>query len=620
MKFCKECGKGLPEGAEFCKECGTKVKADGEQTESSTSSSFRDARQSKQPMSKKSKMMLVIGGVVVAFLFGGYQAGAYLTSKDRLVEKFETAISEKDAKALSGVLSSNDAKLKIDEKSVKGMLAYFEEYPDEASYMLEHLKTQSKSFDQKGKVSEDEFSDINVVQLEKEGKSFVFDKYELNVNPVYLTVMTNYKDTVLFVDNKEVGKADKADFEKTVGPFLPGIHRLKATLKTDFMELEKKEEVSLAANSGTENYSINLEAEEVTVSLGGYDEETIPNVKYFINGKKVELEPAQHVSFGPVLTDGSMKLKLEAEMPWGTLKTNEIPIYSNYLEPNLANDSALQEELIKNVVLHAKERLEVLTSGDMKKFTTAGQEMVDELENIISENREYGLNYKGSYLGSIFDLDGFDLYQNGEKWKALVTVNEKYKGDEFYDDEKAEVVEYEEALTYDMTWDNKGKKWTVDGYEDAWSFEPENTKEMMEKDPKEVVTSWATVQEVSTDASVDSLDTSSVDTLISNYLYGLVAAINENDFSLVEPYLLPGSELYSAQKDLLKKANEKGFKESLLDYEITETIVEDGKAIISTWEQIDIMYSDGESETKEFNWTYEAVPDEEGNLLLSTIE
>lgn len=628
MKYCKECGSEWHDGAKFCKACGSRA--------DSQSSVQRTAfpEPVKKPLSKKTKWTLIVCGVVLALLFGGYKAEESLTSKERLIQKFESALHEKDAEALSKIITSNDKKLKIDKKSVKSLLAYFEEYPDAANDVISVVKNQSVMMD--GKVSSIEaadFSGTNMVNLEKKGKQFfLYDHYQLTIAPIYLMIGTNYKDTILYMDDKKIAKADSAQFEKTVGPFLPGVHTLKAALKTDFIDLETKETALFVAANETEYFGIHLDAEEVTVNLLGFDEQTVPKVKYFISGKEVPIESSRQVTFGPVLTDGSMKLAVEAEVPWGTVKTNEIPIDSAEMGVSLANNAEVQKAMMDTAVLFAKEGLEALTTGDVSKFSTASKDIKDEMQDEITSNKEYGSYYKGSYLGSVFDLDSFRLYQESGTWKAELLVNERYHSAEYSAEEDPELEDYESAMGYYLRWDAKDKKWLVEGYENVWGINTENTKEIIEKNPKVYQTTWVKEPETApeSDEAEETFETEVsseegdipdyISELMDGYLYGLVDAVNARDFSLVEPYLISGSELYQAQEDLVKKAEEDGFTETFIDYKITDLYVEGGTAEIETWEKVEITYEDGTSEVKEFNWIYEADSHETPEMRLSSIK
>ncbi|USK38720.1 zinc-ribbon domain-containing protein [Cytobacillus firmus] len=621
MKYCKECGKQLKEGAQFCGECGTSYSSNQKQD---SSTRVTNSVKSK-PMDIKTKRIIAAAGVALIILFGGYKAGEALTSQNRLIEKFENALLEKDEKAISKLLTSNDKKLEISEKSVKGFVAYIEKNPDLIGEIIQGLESQAKLMEQQNNSNKneqtmaEEFFPDNMVNLEKDGKILFYDKFEINIPSVYLNLSTNYKDTELFVDGKKVGKSSNADFEKTFGPYLPGIYKIEAKLKTDFVELTTEEEVLLSGFDNKESIGLYLEGEDVTVYFDG-DDTTSLKGKLFINGEDVGVNPFQESTFGPVLTDGSMNLEVEAELPWGKIKTAKIPIDTNEIQINLANNENFQKTLMDTVVSGAKERLEAYTSGDIEKYSAASPSEKDSLQVKVDEAKEYDISFKGKYLGSAFDLNSFSVYSEEGKWKAQLSVNEKYQSDEYYAGESPDMQNSEEYLDYTLVFDDKAEKWLVDGRYSAWSFNDEHIKEFKEKKPKEYVTTWGNSTAASATASSNEGTSEEVTKLMDNYLNQLVSAINSNQFDSVSPYLAADSQLYKDQKALVERLGEKGTTEELLDYQVSNYSQEGSETIIYTWEKIKINYADGTSETKEYNWKYTAVYNADNELVLTNLE
>jgi uncharacterized membrane protein YvbJ len=267
MQFCKECGSKLEDSAKFCKECGTTVI---EQSQTQPSRGHSQAPVVKQPMSKKQKKLLIAAGIAVVVLFGAYKIGDALTSKDRLIDKFESALIDKDSSKVADLLSSTDKKLEIDKDSVKGMMKYLNKNPDKVKEIVSDLRAQSAFIDKtegNGKQSLlDEFAgDMignDLVNLKKNGKFLFYDNYELDIQSVYLTLKTNYKDTGLYIDSKKVGTSNKLNYEKTFGPFVPGLHTTEAKLKTKFVALKTYEEFLL--NSSKEEKGLYLDGHELT--------------------------------------------------------------------------------------------------------------------------------------------------------------------------------------------------------------------------------------------------------------------------------------------------------------------------------------------------------------------
>jgi len=98
-------------------------------------------------------------------------------------------------------------------------------------------------------------------------------------------------------------------------------------------------------------------------------------------------------------------------------------------------------------------------------------------------------------------------------------------------------------------------------------------------------------------------DTYYVEYSINNYLYQMVRAINSYNFSMVEPYLITGGQLYNAQKKLITDLNKQNIKERLLEYKITSMEpISDGYRV-KTYEKYLIDYN-GNEKSKDFKSTY----------------
>lgn len=94
MDFCKECGRELAEQAQFCKHCGTPV--NGRQTDAEEPVNQDPVH--KRKISRKSMMIWAAIAAVCVLLFAGYKAGEALTSKEKLIGDFESALKQNDEK------------------------------------------------------------------------------------------------------------------------------------------------------------------------------------------------------------------------------------------------------------------------------------------------------------------------------------------------------------------------------------------------------------------------------------------------------------------------------------------------------------------------------------------
>lgn len=86
-----------------------------------------------------------------------------------------------------------------------------------------------------------------------------------------------------------------------------------------------------------------------------------------------------------------------------------------------------------------------------------------------------------------------------------------------------------------------------------------------------------------------------IEETVRNFKYFMVKAVNENDFSLIENFLLEKSELYNSQKQLVSSLASKKVKKELIKFYIENIEYQDKDDIkVYVYEQIGIKYPDEE--------------------------
>lgn len=534
-------------------------------------------------------------------LFAGYKTGEALTSKEKLISDFEAALDQKDAKKAAKLLQSSDVDLAVTEKNVKPLLDYLKEHPDEEKELISSLKSGAGH---------------PLMTIEKKGRRFwIYDNYVLNTAPVYLTVKTNYKDTGLFVNGEKVITTEKENFEKKIGPFVPGIYEVKAKLKSGITDLEKAEKVT--ALQGDVKVNADLDGHMAKLVFGeGYE-----NLKgtLWINDQEMKINPFKGTEFGPVLADGSMTAAVEAQFPWGKLKSEKTPIESGEIEVNLASDKEFMDEMMTTVVSHTKEAAKAFASGDVSGMTLAATSYQTSLKEVTDGLKSSSTYYKGTYLSTVFDLDSFRLYKEDGQWKTEVKVIEKHKS-AYYDDYSApELEENDNGYTYTLVYSESKKKWFVEKSDPEAVINIEHQKEIKNDNPKEYTSAWDSAKGAVNNASADEeLTDQKVASAIETYLYGLQGAINTNNFGLVRDSLKEGSPLYNDQKKLVTKLYNSGTQEEVADFSVNSWKQNGREATIKTTEKINIIKG-GKEQLKTYKWTYHAVV-EGGELLLISIE
>src|SRR5690625_4081986 len=535
MKHCKNCGGEVSETAKFCNHCGHNLTNDneGEETETddlqaeeeeeqenkeetveddtekqedatlhneeseeqepeeTTTSTLENEtpetdRQGNSALSKLKKKpnLLIFGSVaLVVLLVGILVISMGKPSEKKAIERFEAAIKDNDAKELASMLTTEDDGLEITEENVQGMIDLFEANPSELKFLISHLNVQASG--------DDLALTTASVDLVKEGKRLlIFNDYKFQVSPVHFKVRTNYKDTDIIVNGEKVATSDKENYEAEVGPFLPGEYTLKAVYDTGFFNLDTEEKASSSEPGHAPYVDLTLDGEKVSFDMFSNRYENLNSVKLFVNGKDTEWDLAKEDRVGPLVTDGSMNASFEAELPWGTVKTNDIPIDTRYMEFNLGDSDELKQEMMDLIVQYNEEFMKAFTSADVSELTTAPH-MQEGMEAEFELNMDEDIEYKGSFHGVDFYLDSFVLEYTYDDFCQMTVDTINYFVDSIYEKYKIhDLQKVEEEVRYELVYDQQGEEWVVVGLGYPGSMDEDKMERYKVDEPKVYTSDW----------------------------------------------------------------------------------------------------------------------------------
>ncbi|SMF92579.1 Uncharacterized membrane protein YvbJ [Paenibacillus uliginis N3/975] len=530
MRFCTECGTSLSEQAQFCKECGASVRpADGEkksqealpedeidpqrqgcsslagaQSESAVAVSIgttaglsREAEvvAASVRMSRKQKIFILSGVLLLAALFGGYKVGEYFTSEERLIGRFEKALESKDHKAVAQLLTSKNKDLVIDEKSISGFMNYLGQHPGEQEEIINTLKEQTAAAEAKS-AEEAQLIDVfgnlglnSIVNLEKSGKVLFYDNYTLTIDGVYISVETNYAGTVFTVNGQQAAVANTPDYKTKLGPYVPGLYQLEARFNNEFIDLQEAKEVQLLYPKESYSAYFGLDGEVVRWDTR-FSEQADLKGRLYVNGKKVEVNPFDNPEFGPVTMDGSMTLAVEADFPWGTMKSAEVPIKDDYIDLDFTMQESFQKTIKDTIIKHAKENLDAFASGDAGKLTVSTDNYKAVFQNVIDQFKDSGYAYKANYVGTVFDIGSFDLDLRGGKW-YLTLITKPLIEAATYVEGASPFLEMQEAYSETgLLYDENQGNWRVDFIANTWGFKTEDLQEYKEDKSVTYESTW----------------------------------------------------------------------------------------------------------------------------------
>lgn len=447
----------------------------------------------------------------------------------------------------------------------------------------------------------------------------VFDHYDLKIAPVYFEVTSNYKNTDLYVNKEDAGSVKKADQAQTLGPYIPGEYTVSAKLKNDVVDLVKKEEIQ-AVGDNSFRVDLSLEADDVTFSLA--DDIKDGKGELLINGKSIHKDPFKSVTYGPLLTDGSMTAAVEAEFPWGKTKTAGVPIDSKEMELTLIPDQDTQETIMNTIVKTTKQYSKALSDGNTAQMTEASASWKAEVKDNVDSMKNTDSYLKDKYLETDFDLDTFALSQkNDGTWQAAVTGKELHQSANYNDYTKPEMSDESPSYEYLLSYDKKQKKWTFEEAESTFDSAGTNIKKIKNDNAETYTSAWADSKgkKASVSPSTDDVTDEQVTSFMVDYLTNQSTAVNLNEFAVMEGNLEKGSSLYNDQQKLVKKLNSEGTTEVFIDVEVKSFSQSGSNIIIKTYEEFDITKSGGSTKRRTYNWTYTGTV-KDGRIYLTSIQ
>ncbi|PFN00614.1 zinc ribbon domain-containing protein [Bacillus cereus] len=327
MKSCKICGMPLKEDEPVCGHCRANQEQQDKVKKISVSIPFEKILNNLKwrPLSKKEKIYFYTSLIFIAVIFGVHLFISSLFSPMAVVEEFEKAILDKDAKHLVSIINRGQKTYSISEKEAASYISYLTK-ENNFTTIDNQLKMQANELDNSQEFVPTPTTDKHgnqLVMLNKDYKKkwLFYDQYYLEFYPFSLTVSSNLPNTEVFVNDKKATKIKEAKKPMSVGFVFPGEYRFKGTFKSEYGDITKEENINLTVGNGN-SFSVYLQLDGQYVSISSNHDDAI----LFVNGKSTGLKVNETESFGPVKTDGSIKLHAERNVNGKTIKTDVIPV------------------------------------------------------------------------------------------------------------------------------------------------------------------------------------------------------------------------------------------------------------------------------------------------------
>lgn len=386
--ICPNCGKENQATAHFCEFCGTNLQEKRTQETKTEPSKFVLAYRAH----KKLYNILLIA--VVALLIVGvglYKYGENYYSKESQIERYQDLLAENDPEKLADSVVSSDKNFKPTAQNLRVFTNYTKDNKDYSNYISKSLTNENDS-------SQD-------LYIKNDGKFFfLFDKYDLVLQPFYFDVDTNVENMELAINDKKEGSSDSEDYNWKVGPLAPGSYQLDGTFENngnDEKIEQKVDQINRENLSDNGSRELSFAAKKVKFDVNS----DISSGELLFNGQSIGTIKDGQLKNANFIWNEDGKLQIKQKME--DLELLSAPLDfdgNNYLEKDYdESQSTFQPESF-----HILPQTNA-TSGDFyingKKVDTIGKENETYSLDVVKTQQPYKVQLKQTFGDSEVSSD-----------------------------------------------------------------------------------------------------------------------------------------------------------------------------------------------------------------------
>lgn len=352
----------------------------------------------KEFFKKNTKILVVI--FIVVFLFLGYMVGNTRTTKDQVLKNLEIGLQKGSLYKLDSIIRVDDKK--VPKNDLKPLVQYYKGKNSEVNNVIDDLKENNSK---------------SIFKLESE-KGLFFDKYYVELKTFNLSVISNFDGADITLNNKEKIKSGE-----TLKKLIPGNYKLVGVVDNKYGKIKKEENITLMNNQ-----TVNLKLDGVLVTV----DSSFKDADVLVNGEDSGIKVENFKDVGPMPSDGSIKLSLKKEFPWGVITGTEEEvreISDINLNLNISNEK-LWNDVNTSISEFYKSVFEALNEEDKNVITMATEEAKNKIYSVLEKNYIILKNkYNISSLNIDKDKSKFE-YKDGE-YTGTVVCNVKYNISKF---------------------------------------------------------------------------------------------------------------------------------------------------------------------------------------------
>lgn len=344
----------------------------------------------------KAKIIIIIVIMLPLLLIAGFIAGMSQTTEDNVLNELEQSLKNKDAEALSKILTVDNKS--VDKDKLNPLIDLYNQDSSKIDLLISQLKNNQES------------DDFTIVK-----KNGIFgSKYFINSKVYTLKVSGNFDSCKFAI----TGQDNSINNNDTLYDLLPGMYNIKGSLKTDYGEVTKDENVALTSDK---DVHMDLAASYTTI------DSPFSEADVFINDTDSGIKAHDAKDIGPFPTDGSVKTHLEMESPWGKLTGDEKEVNQTpkiALNLNIENQQ-LDSIFEQNINEFYTNVFESLNTENKDAMTLVTDSTKDKIYSIL-EKKYFILKNKYTVKSIEINKEKSEYTFENNKYKATVVVQVDY--------------------------------------------------------------------------------------------------------------------------------------------------------------------------------------------------
>lgn len=520
-RFCRECGKEVNPNHNNCIHCGTVLQVrQVNQTEQSSSPDSgpkprieSSTRTKNKQVPKKRKYLI---GIILSFItvIIGFSVWAYIYHSSESVQKrFDAAILHHDHSKIQKMMIHEDGS-DIHEQEAEAFLELINDEGEEVVIPLTTIVNNGKFLG-------------------------IFDTYKVEAVDQFVFYDELVDGLTFEFNQEEFPELEREDDRVVYGPLVPGTYTATAVYEGEYGETTMEDIVTLQSDKGEHTWmGMEVPVSKVDFYVKNYDRFDVSQAYIQLNDEKIPItDEGKADEIGPFILDGSQKVQVVVEMPWGEVTSesfaiddSDLSIYANLISEEQSDEMlTVLTEFGENYVKALSERDIKPLKGISKEAKKGVSATIDDMKNATVSTDYY---YTGQLETVEINENSIYIHENSEVPIIKIDTRYIFKEDFYEYTDQPDLYEQDYTWEIGLSFDKEDNEWLITSLDslNMWaSFEATNTREGSKKlyGPSKEVLAKAEKQE----------ETSGMEEFIKAYTDASIEAINKRDFSLVSSYI-----------------------------------------------------------------------------------